>query len=113
MGATTKAKADLSFFVWSEFTTKDFGIIGDLRSRNLLNHFEKIELTAWVLVSTHNQNVFEALVIFSTVKCFTITHTVELEAFKSFDNFWWIEGTSIFTCIGIQKSLYVASVSSH
>ena len=84
--------------------------VGDLERKLLapwchFNDFEKVKLGCWVLFTLHNQHVFEALVIFGAVQCFTIAQTVELKAFQGLANTTWVECAGAFTSICIEQSL--------
>jgi len=70
--------SDLDF---AEFTAEDRRIVLNLRSWGLLHNFQQVVLVSRVLVTLHNQYVFETLVIFGTVFSWTVTHTIELVTF--------------------------------
>jgi hypothetical protein len=52
---------------FAEFAAKDAGVIHDLINWGDFHHFQKVILRRWVFLTTNNQNILEALVIFGTV----------------------------------------------
>ena len=85
------------------------GVSNLINWRNF-NDFNEVEFVLWVLFAAHDENIFEALVIVSTVQCLTVAHAVEFKAFQSFGNRTWCEGTSTLNSIRIQKRLHVCCV---
>ena len=71
--------AVLAVIVRAEVSAEHAGFVFDLCTRSHFNHFEYVELGCRVLFTFHYENILEALVVFSTVFCRTVTQAVKLE----------------------------------
>lgn len=84
----------------------------DLSTRCYLNYFQHIELGRWLVITSHDQNILEALVVISTVLGCAVTHAVELVALKGANYLARIEGACALTSIRVEERLCVAGVCS-
>ena len=75
-----------------------------------LDDLQKVKVVLRVFFTTHDQNVFEALVIIGTIQGRTVAHAVELEPFEGFDNRTRVEAASAAHCICIEYRLNIAGV---
>ena len=94
-------------------TAREVRVIDSVSNRSAwrnLNNFEKVEVVFRVLFTAHNQNVFEALVVFGTIQRWAVAHAVEFEVFQSFGDRTWVEAATTGNRVCIKQGLNVAGV---
>lgn len=94
----------------AQLAAKDRGVVGHLLDWGDLDDLQQVEFRGRVFFTAHNQNVFEALVVFGAIQRLAVAHTVEFEAFQRLDHGAGVERTRALNSIGVKQRLHIAGV---
>ena len=75
-----------------------------------LDDLQQVEFRGRVFFTAHNQNVFEALVVFGAIQGLAVAHTVEFEPFQGLDHGTGVGRTCALNGVGVKQRLHVAGM---